>query len=819
MSFSSVVGQVLVLIGISAPRRLRWTFGVISLLALGPMAAQAQGYGQIGYGQTPARLQVVQGRITYGPVPADSQVADWLFENVSLNSFRLKNRKSNSYLSHQNGAVTLGPASPGSIWELVPGRPPIGFQIRPAGSDLVLVAAGDKAVVALVPSASADTNRQWGATWSDMPDFATQLLDRIDDWTKADLKERDALLLAAFTLVIAKDNAKSLELKRRWARVFPYEPAPGTANAGTDIQLSGKPLDTQSSHFYVAETRIRFSTGFYAAPGEEITITVPEAFTAKGAQLQIGHVDSPRFQNSSTPFGRFPFRMITSANIDSSAERVAGGLRKVRLRNGFGGTIYIIGNAGFDPANTRVHLVGGVRMPVFQLGKTSLEAWRKEIRHYPAPWAEIGSPSAMVILPSALIRNFDTPDVAAAALEDVLRHQDAIVGFGPLRKYPHRVDTDIAMPPGVGGYNAGIVSTVPISWMKTFLDPADNDWWGLYHEIGHGHQAPAWNRIGNTSELSNNIVLLYARHMINPAEPRRAMAVAPPPFQLSAFRETLAHFLRDTAARRGAWTGASAAALSNAYDQSLPFAKLAMFAFLSDHLSWQAFIDAFKAYREPGFAAPKDVLEQHTTFLVELSRASKRDLSAYFDLWGAPVTDDAKRRLAAIKSGPNNNTPLPLWVPAPSATIAFDLPIPPQSVKHSVRPWIAFRVNNFAFTGSHGAKGRVAWRTTGGPVPVSLDVVPVCAECQGTHQLLVGIKRTQPAAIVWSGDLGTPRHSQGPSTTVSQWSGTIDVPAHPGGYEVCVMHARNDNANAALAEAKTAGFANCETVGLVLVGP
>ena len=77
----------------------------------------------------------------------------------------------------------------------------------------------------------------------------------------------------------------------------------------------------------------------------------------------------------------------------------------------------------------------------------------------------------------------------------------------PPRKYPHRLDGDIVMPPGVGALK-GVVSVVPIAFMASVLDPAnDKAWWGIYDEIGHGHQTSAWRRIGNTSDVSNTVGL------------------------------------------------------------------------------------------------------------------------------------------------------------------------------------------------------------------------------------------------------------------------------------------------------------------------
>ena len=802
----------------SAPSALRlfiFLVCVIAFSALTPLLAHAEGYGRISNSLANGQLQVSAGRIAYKAPPPDGQLADWQFENGGPNTFRLRNRKSNLYLTHKNGQVALvanGVGDPASLWELIPTGSPARFQMRPAGSDLTFVATGNNAPVALEPATNADKGSQWTVTWSEMPSFAIERLDKIEDWTKTDRRERNGLLIAAAALVLANDNAKSLELKGRWARIFPYVPAPGPVNKGTDIVLSGRKLDSGSMPFYVAETRVRYTTGLYAVPGEEITLTVPEAFVTKGAQLQIGHVDGARIQNERTNLGRFPYSLVTSAAIDSAAEQETGNRRKVRLRNGFGGIVYIIGHAGFDPGDTRINIAGGVRMPMFQLGKTDLEAWRREIRTYPAPWAEISSASAAVTLPSEMIRKLEQPNIAATGLEDVLRYQDDFVGFRPLRKYPHRVDTDIVLPPGVAGYNGGHVSTVPFGWMETYLNPNEEftgNWWGLYHEIGHGHQAPTWNRIGNNADVSNNIVLLYARHMFRPSETGKAMALMTLQARRDSFKEVRANFALDQKGRQGRWV-----------DGATPdyFGKLTMFAWLSDQFGWQTFVDAFRAYHAPGFAAPKDIPEQHATLLVELSRATKIDLSAYFELWGAPVSDDARVRIAAIRTGANRNEPLPKWAPDATGGITFELSMPPVTVKPSSGPGVGFLVRNFRFAGSHGDQGSVIWKTSGGKASVSLQYDPACPPCKGSSQILLGVRGTRSGELIWSGEPRIATPDAGSNAVIANWNGTVEIPAKPGGYEICVRHAQSTDASAALAEAKAAEFRDCETVGLALVG-
>ena len=179
------------------------------------------------------------------------------------------------------------------------------------------------------------------ATWPEMPDFAIDKLSKIEDWTKTDESERTGQLFAAAVLAVTPDNPRSIELKKRWASIFPYVPDKGPGNRGETVLISGKKLDDGPIPHYVAETRVRFTTGFYAAPSEEITVAVPETFVTKGALLQIGHIASHEGVQEKGALSRFPYTMITSIPIDAKAGSGLQGWRTVRLTNGFGGIIYI----------------------------------------------------------------------------------------------------------------------------------------------------------------------------------------------------------------------------------------------------------------------------------------------------------------------------------------------------------------------------------------------------------------------------------------------------------------------------------------------
>jgi Peptidase M60, enhancin and enhancin-like/N-terminal domain of M60-like peptidases len=764
--------------------------------------AFAEGFARISAADVNGVLLVVDGRIEFGDAPANAEAADWQFEIAGPLGYRIKNRRNHLYLAQRNGQIGLAATAADNanlIWQ--PTSPQGGyFQLRSRGTDQLLTVTGN--TLALAPSGKS----RFQTRWQEMPDFATEKLSKIEDWTKVDESERPAQLFAAAALTAAPDNHKSIELKKRWAKIFPGAPGNGPVNRGDSVVLSGKKLDNGEIPHYVAETHVRFTTGYYAAPGEEITIAVPENFLTKGAVLQIGHLVAEGVREKGA-LARFPYTMMKDIPIDAKAGHGPQGLRTVKLTSGFGGVIYIVGHEGFDPGQTTIRIIGGVKMPIFRLGQTNPDTWRAEIRNYPAPWAEISSHSHAITLPSSFVRTLDRPGLVAAVWEKVVRQEDEFVGFQGLRKYPHRIDTEIAFDDGVAAYNSGTVTTMPVTWLRGYFDQVDvtkPDWWGMYHEIGHGHQAPAWGAIGYTSELSNNIVLLYARHMVNPPPSGKAMDLFPDDQRSSALSEMKTVFSVSQADRRRFWSSQSVA--NNNYDISLPFAKLTMFAWLSDQFGWKIFIDAFANYHKPGFVMPKNTQEQHDTFLVELSRAANKDLSVYFELWGVTVTPNARRLLASLKAAG-----LPKWSPAPGQDIGFSFP-------YLLSDGGAYKIQNFNFVSPRGdAIGSFVWKRGGGKARVALQYDPACSGCARPNQIIVGLKGQPTGAVVGVAEKKPANPTRPGGSTFSDWNGTLDIPNAPGAYEVCMMRVVNSDAEAALTEAKSKKFDGCKTIGMAIV--
>jgi len=771
-------------------------FGLFAALLLATsQPASAEDYLQIVNRWFPG--EVLQGDgtgVAVAGMPSDPTKADWTVESDGKGGYRIKNRSSGAYLSNTGGnaALVADASAPGTLWT----TSVIDNFVRliGAGSDAVLDRPA-AATLKLEATPEGHWSSQWQLKWNSLPQFAIDDLSAVSDWTKTDPKDRDKLLFAALAMANAPDTDAGIALKKKWASVFPYDVGAGDNNRGENVLLDGKAMDTPKQG-YNAQTTALYATGFYAAPGETITITVPTAFVAKGASVQIGNLDEGRPKNN--PFIRFPFSLSVSRKIDAE---------KVTIRNGFGGPIYIQNDAGFDTGGNWINVAGGTRMPIFRLGVTGLEAWRSKIRHYAAPWAEISSNSLAVTLPSELIRWLDNPDQLAWYWERMMQEEDALVGLTQFRKAPDRADLDIGMPPGIGGWAGDHTMTAPIGWAADYLaGPQGTSWWGWYHELGHNHQAPAWGGVGKTSELTNNIALLYARYALFKTGFSKTLEAAGPNVPREYFTEVTGHFALDEAARQGIWT---MDADPNNYATSKPSAKLTLFAWLSESFGWDIFKTAFLAYQAPGFKMPADAQEQAETLALELSKAAGRDLSAYFELWGQPLGATTTAAMAAF----------PKWEPTSTASIGFDIRFL-LSKRMEGTDASAFKLRNLRFTLEGGGfAGNVIWRKGGGKVGFDLEFDPTCLDCTKPSHIIVGIRKQDTGgAFVWSGLQTNPKWSTFTNSFWNGWTGSLDVPSQSGTYEVAVIESENDNRDAALKAAQAAKFEG-DTIGLVLVTP
>jgi hypothetical protein len=368
------------------------------------------------------------------------------------------------------------------------------------------------------------------------------------------------------------------------------------------------------------------STGLYAAPGELVKVGVDEQAAGKGLGVRIGcHTDqiwdADQWRRCPEITRQFP---ITSAITNAA--------------NAFGGLVYIEVPENCTLGTIPVRIGNVVQAPRYVQGKTSIDEWRKAIRNYPGPWAELETSKVILTVPSEYIRKLDSPDELMTFWDRVL-DADADLATRPReRKRPERYVTDTQI--SAGYMHAGYPIMTHLDIAPVLVDKAailaneHGGIWGLFHEMGHNHQSPDWTFDG-TGEVTVNLFTLYVYETVcnRPTGQHPAL-------NGDERAKKLAKYFAD-GAKFDDW-------------KRDPFLALIMYMQLEEAFGWDAFKNVFAEYGDlPDAERPKTDDEKRDQWMVRFSRQVGRNLGPFFEVWGVPVSDDARAAIAD----------LPDWMP------------------------------------------------------------------------------------------------------------------------------------------------------------
>ena len=364
------------------------------------------------------------------------------------------------------------------------------------------------------------------------------------------------------------------------------------------------------------------STGLYAAPGELVTVTVPaEVAKADGFGVRVG-AHSDRIWRRSE-WTRMP-EISRYFPISASTTLVA---------NAFGGLIYVEVPGRLHSLGTSLfRFKGAVAAPLFVLGETDLNAWRDEIRHAPAPWAEIAGRNMIVTTDAREVRDLDDPAAVAEAWDRVLDLIAELAAWpSPARSSPERfvVDRQIS----VGYMHAGYPIMAHLDQQANLVNSehlSSECNWGFYHEVGHNYQADDWTFDG-TVEVNVNLFTLYVYEFLCgiPVDDKRFHG------SHQSWSELMALYDFDDPDFE-LW-------------KREPFLALIMYAQMQQEFGWDAYRQVFATYRAlPDAERPKSDDEKRDQWLVRFSRQVGRNLGPFFEAWGVPTSQAARDSIADL---------------------------------------------------------------------------------------------------------------------------------------------------------------------------
>ncbi len=368
------------------------------------------------------------------------------------------------------------------------------------------------------------------------------------------------------------------------------------------------------------------STGLYAPAGEAIEITLPQGAETAGLWVRIGsHTDTNWHHDKWT---RFPDISYAAPLKDPVT----------RFGNPFGGLIYIVVPHNCKLGTITVRIAGAVESPLFVQGRTPLHVWRSDIRHRPAPWAELATDKVILTLPASVVRSLDDPEALLAVWDHALDSIADLAAIPRDRPRPERICADRQISAGYmhSGYPIMTWLDVPPVMVDRdkIVQGGSRTSWGFWHELGHNHQSGDWTFDG-TGETTVNLFSLYCCERVS-NEP-----VASNFWLNMAERSARVRKYLDDGARFEEW-------------KADPGLSLMFYAQIQQEFGWGTFRRLFAEYA--GLRAadrPKTDDEKRDQFLVRLSRQVGRNLGPFFTAWGIPTSDGARKAVAD----------LPVWMP------------------------------------------------------------------------------------------------------------------------------------------------------------
>jgi hypothetical protein len=485
--------------------------------------------------------------------------------------------------------------------------------------DALVLADAGKLQLAANDASQAERSLQLALRWMPEGDWdLREELERLVERRRAELVPTESAPIRENAALVRALVAVQLERMRR-TEMSKLTAHPAAADFPGDVEATPVvrmvQIDASVSGWH--------STGLYARPGARIELELPAAARQRGLRGRIGcHADSLWHLDA--------WKRMPEVTTEFALER-----ESTLAISPFGGLVYVVAPEGCTLGTIDVQIRGAIPAPLFTAGKTSLDEWRASIRARPGPWAELESSKLVITVPSSAVRALEDPAALMAFWDRVLDAQAELVGIDAHRPRPERFVCDRQISAGYmhSGYPVMMHLDVPELLVSLPRLESGEEIWGFVHELGHNLQRPEWTFDG-TGEVTNNVIALYAIEKcckLPEGKHGHGGVDSPPSFEAYSSR----------GAKFGEW-------------KSDPFLALSMYVQLRRGFGWEPFRRVFGEYRDLGqYERPQSDDERRDQWLVRMSRATGKNLGPFFETWGVPTSEAARRTLAD----------LPEWMP------------------------------------------------------------------------------------------------------------------------------------------------------------
>lgn len=356
-------------------------------------------------------------------------------------------------------------------------------------------------------------------------------------------------------------------------------------------------------------------TGLYAAPAEVITITAPPEIVGRGYEVVVGAYGGS-LRNRDKWF-RYP-RLQTRVRIDQE---------QTDISNALGGLITLRVPRDARDGDLSFQIKGAIQAPLYVHGKTDLEEWKKTIRDYPAPWAELASDRMIIALPASYIRELDNPDAVMTIWNDIIDTSAILVQVDRDKFRAERIVFDRQTSAGSmhSGYPvAAHTGRAAEKAVDAQLLKSEGDW-GFFHEYGHNHQHDLWSLPG-TGETTCNLWSVYLfEEYIGKHRDQTHRAIRP----LDRKQRMNGYF-------RG----------GREFSQWAMWVALEPYLQVQEAFGWEPYQKVFAEYNNlPREDWPRSQQEKNDQWVLRLSRACGKNLAPFWSSWNLPLSESVSAQL------------------------------------------------------------------------------------------------------------------------------------------------------------------------------
>lgn len=252
------------------------------------------------------------------------------------------------------------------------------------------------------------------------------------------------------------------------------------------------------------------STGLYAAPGEIITIDVPNDLNCNGLYIQIGsHVDTLEFipKEERLREGNIVVKKLITPGENS-------------IVNPLGGLIYFIPTNINEGSSIDVKISGAVEAAYYQKNITGIEEWNEMLKKDLPPFSELSGDKVIITVPTHYLHLIEDPHILMETLDDFVEKVNHLAGYtenpDPINAFmdkapydPWRYVADIQLSYGYMycGYPIMFYSEDSIKNLLV-VERFKNNGWGFWHELGHNYQQYNWET-ESLVEVTCNVYALF----------------------------------------------------------------------------------------------------------------------------------------------------------------------------------------------------------------------------------------------------------------------------------------------------------------------